>query len=60
MLLTVQDICKELKICKSTFYKLVKVSFPPPAFSIGKHPRWRREAVESWITSQEQQQLHQA
>jgi len=44
--LTRQDICKILKISRSTFDRLlVKNLFPKPAFTFGRIQRWTREQL---------------
>ena len=48
-ILTVDEISDYLKIPRSTIYKLVREG-KIPAQKIGRHWRFRKEAVDSWLS----------
>lgn len=47
-ILTVEEISQYLKIPKSTIYKLVREG-KIPAQKIGRHWRFRKEAIDNWL-----------
>ena len=47
-ILTVDEISDYLKIPKSTIYKLVREG-KIPAQKIGRHWRFRKEAIDNWL-----------
>lgn len=53
--LTAEEVSQYLRIPLSTVYKLVTEK-TLPAFRVGKHWRFRREALQEWIKQQEKEQ----
>ena len=53
--LTVEEVSQYLRIPLSTVYKLA-TNKTLPAFQVGKHWRFRREALQEWIKQQEKEQ----
>ena len=51
-ILTVKDVCRYLKIPRSTLYKLSRDN-KIPAFRVGKHWRFKKEKIEEWVEKQE-------
>lgn len=51
ILLTAEEICEELRIPKSSLYKLCNEGEIPSA-KIGKHWRFDREKVDHWLEEQ--------
>ncbi|UCC94587.1 MAG: helix-turn-helix domain-containing protein [Candidatus Omnitrophota bacterium] len=51
-ILTADDVCKYLKIPRSTLYQLAKDK-KIPAFKVGRHWRFKRERVQDWVERQE-------
>jgi len=47
-ILTVNEISDYLKIPKSTIYKLVREG-KIPAQKVGRHWRFRKEAIDNWL-----------
>lgn len=52
--LTAEEVSQYLRIPLSTVYKLV-TDKTLPAFRVGKHWRFRREALREWIKQQEKE-----
>ena len=48
-LLSINDFCKQAKICKATFYALKKQGKAPLSIKIGKRTLISRAAFEAWI-----------
>jgi excisionase family DNA binding protein len=51
-LLTAEETSKLLRIPKRSVYEFAKQGLIPSAFRIGKHWRFREDAIESWIVEQ--------
>ena len=51
--LTAEEVAVYLRLPLSTVYKLVQDK-RIPGFKVGKHWRFRRETMENWIKTQEQ------
>ena len=51
-ILTVDEISDYLKIPKSTIYKLVREG-KIPAQKIGRHWRFRKEAIDRWLENKQ-------
>jgi excisionase family DNA binding protein len=51
-ILTAEDVCKYLKIPRSTLYKLCRDK-KIPAFRVGRHWRFNKDKVEGWVDNQE-------
>jgi excisionase family DNA binding protein len=52
--LTAEEVAEYLRLPLSTVYKLVQDK-RLPGFKVGKHWRFRREAIQEWIKQQESQ-----
>ncbi len=50
--MTVADVSKYLRISRASVYRLVK-QHKIPVSRIGKHLRFRKEAVDEWLTHME-------
>jgi len=50
--LTAEEVAGILRLPRSTIYKLTSDRVLP-AFKVGKHWRFRREAIDEWIRKQE-------
>jgi excisionase family DNA binding protein len=50
-LLTLDELCAMLKITKATVYKQRTTGTGPPGYRIGKHLRFKRSDVLSWLES---------
>lgn len=50
-ILTSEDLCRYLKIPRSTLYKLVKTR-RIPAFRVGRHWRFKKEKIDEWVEKQ--------
>lgn len=48
-LLTVSDVCKLLKISRSTLIRMEKVSHIPGRLMLGGSVRYHRETIEAWL-----------
>jgi len=48
---TAEEICRYLKIPRSTLYKLVRDK-KIPAFRVGRHWRFKKEQIEAWVEEQ--------
>ncbi len=46
--MTVEQLCSYLQIAKSTLYKLAQEG-KVPGQKVGKHWRFRREAIDRWL-----------
>lgn len=57
-LLTVEEIAAYMRLPHSTVYKLAQEG-KLPGFKVGRHWRFRREAVLQWIQEQERTILSQ-
>lgn len=51
-ILTLNELCKYLKIPKPTLYRLVE-NGTLPSFKVGKQLRFRKKAIDRWIVSKE-------
>jgi len=51
-ILTAQDICKYLKIPRSSLYQLARRR-KIPAFRVGRHWRFKKAKIEEWVEKQE-------
>ena len=56
--LTIQELSEYLKVPVSTLYKLVRKG-SIPSFKVGKHWRFRKEAINCWISSRGESQTEQ-
>ena len=52
LILTVEDLSNYLRIPKSTIYKLVREG-KIPAQKIGRHWRFRKEAIDRWLENKQ-------
>jgi len=52
--LTAEEVAEYLRLPLSTVYKLAQDK-RLPGFKVGKHWRFRREAIQEWIKQQESQ-----
>lgn len=50
--LTAEEVAEYLRLPLSTVYKLVQDK-KLPGFKVGKHWRFRKEAIQKWIKEQE-------
>lgn len=50
--LTIDEVCKKLRIPKSTIYKL-SMSKRIPCFKVGKQLRFRASSIDRWISKLE-------
>lgn len=55
--LTIEEVAEFLRLPLSTTYKLAQDRLLP-GFKIGRHWRFRREAIQEWIIEQEHQLKH--
>ncbi len=55
-ILTLQELATYLKIPESTLYKIVREG-GVPAQKIGKHWRFNKKAIDSWIASGEKKEI---
>lgn len=55
---TAEEVSTYLRIPQSTIYKLAQDKVLP-GFKVGKHWRFRREAIIKWIDDSENKNLHQ-
>lgn len=46
--LTIEELCRYLKIAKSTLYKLAQEG-RIPGQKVGRHWRFRKEAIDRWL-----------
>ena len=51
-ILTIQELSDYLKVPVSTLYKLVREG-SIPSFKVGKHWRFRKNAIDRWISSRD-------
>lgn len=51
-ILTAEDICKYLKIPRSSLYKLAREK-NIPAFRVGRHWRFKKSKIDAWLEKQE-------
>ena len=51
-IMTSDDVCRELAVTKQTLYLWRHKRLGPQGFRAGKHLRFRRSDVESWIDEQ--------
>lgn len=51
--LTAEEVAEYLRLPLSTVYKLVQDK-KLPGFKVGKHWRFRKEAIQKWIKEQEE------
>jgi excisionase family DNA binding protein len=50
-ILTTEEVCKYLKIPRSTLYHLAR-NKKIPGFKVGRHWRFKRAKIEEWIERQ--------
>ena len=50
---SIDDVSRYLAISKDTIYGWRKTNYGPPPIKVGKHLRWRPEAVAAWAKEQE-------
>jgi len=55
---TAEEVSNYLRIPQSTIYKLAQDKVLP-GFKVGKHWRFRREAILKWIDDSENKNVHQ-
>ena len=55
---TAEEVSNYLRIPQSTIYKLAQDKVLP-GFKVGKHWRFRREAILKWIDDIENKNVHQ-
>ena len=48
----IDELCKYLRIAKSTIYKYSK-SKKIPCFKIGRQLRFRKQSIDDWVKTQE-------
>lgn len=48
-LLTIQDIADEFRVPVATVRRWRFKGTGPPSFKVGRHVRYRREAVDAWV-----------
>jgi predicted DNA-binding transcriptional regulator AlpA len=53
MLMTLKDLMTELKLSRSTIYRIIKCNGFPPPYKIGRSTRWLKKEVEAYFKSQE-------
>ena len=51
--ITIIEFCQENSICRSHFYKLVRLGLGPDLMDVGGHKRISREAGEKWRRARE-------
>lgn len=51
-ILTAEDVCKYLKIPRSSLYKLAREK-GIPAFRVGRHWRFKKDKLAAWLEKQE-------
>jgi excisionase family DNA binding protein len=51
-ILTSEEVCKYLKIPRSSLYKLAGDK-EIPAFKVGRHWRFKKEKLDAWLEKQE-------
>jgi excisionase family DNA binding protein len=51
--LTIEELAVYLKIPKSTLYKVVRAG-KIPSQKVGRHWRFRKEAIDDWLTKTRQ------
>ncbi|MFC1589956.1 helix-turn-helix domain-containing protein [Candidatus Omnitrophota bacterium] len=49
---TINEVCKYLRIPKSTIYKL-SMSKRIPCFKVGRQLRFKKASIDRWISKQE-------
>jgi excisionase family DNA binding protein len=54
-LYTLDELSKILQIGRSTLYRLKDTGQMPPPVRIGGQLRWRRETIEKWLETQQEQ-----
>ena len=53
-LLTVADVCRQLRVSRTRLYeRIANGSIPRPFHLAPRCPRWRRETIERWIAARE-------
>jgi excisionase family DNA binding protein len=53
-LLTLEELCTMLKITKATAYKQRSTGSGPPGYRIGKHLRFKRGEVLTWLETKKE------
>jgi len=51
-ILTAEEVCKYLRIPRSSLYKLAKDK-EVPAFKVGRHWRFKKAKLDAWLERQE-------
>lgn len=51
-IITLEDLCEWLKIAPSTVYRHLYAG-KLPGFKVGRHWRFSRESIETWVREQE-------
>ena len=52
-ILTAEEVCKYLRIPRSSLYKLAKEK-KIPAFRVGRHWRFKKAKIEEWVERQQE------
>ncbi|MEZ6212174.1 MAG: helix-turn-helix domain-containing protein [Phycisphaerales bacterium] len=52
--MTIDDLAAYLQVAKSTLYKLAQEG-KVPGQKVGKHWRFRREAIDTWLDQREKE-----
>jgi len=52
-ILTAEEVCKYLRIPRSSLYKLAKEK-KIPAFRVGRHWRFKKIKIEEWVERQQE------
>ena len=47
--LTVQDVCRQFRISKATFYRHRDLGFITPSMYVGRKPLFTRRAIEDYL-----------
>ncbi|MBV4509530.1 AlpA family transcriptional regulator [Pseudomonas baetica] len=51
MLMTLEDLIKELKLSRATIYRSIKSQGFPAPLKFGKSSRWRKSDVETYFNN---------
>jgi excisionase family DNA binding protein len=51
--MTTREVSEYLRVPVSTLYRWRYVGTGPPSIKVGRHKRYRREAVTAWLKEQE-------
>jgi len=52
MLMTIAELMSELKLSRSTIYRIIKCGGFPPPHKIGKSSRWLKKEVQAYFEDQ--------